>query len=170
MYLDFPPAALGAQNFIVQTKAGFVEHQGTQFEVVVDGEVRVRVREGVVQFHRPAGIETAEAGVELVVPVDGPVERHVLATHGREWSWMESLAPEYEIEDRPLIDFLQWVARETGRQLDFADDRAREVAARTRLHGSVDGLVPLEALTHVLSTTTLRFELRGDAIRISTDQ
>jgi hypothetical protein len=35
------------------------------------------------------------------------------------------------------------------------------------LHGSVQGLKPLDALDRVLSTTSLRFELQGDAIRVS---
>ncbi len=65
------------------------------------------------------------------------------------------------------MDFLGWVARETGRHVEFADNRAREVAGRTLLHGSVHGLAPLAALQQVLSTTSLRYEVRDDVIRVS---
>jgi hypothetical protein len=92
-----------------------------------------------------------------------------MSTHGRQWSWVEALAPEFEIEDRPLGDFLQWAARETGRELQITDDRARSVVERTRLRGSVRGLTPLEALERVLRSTSLRFDLHEDAIRVSSD-
>jgi hypothetical protein len=62
---------------------------------------------------------------------------------------------------------LGWVGRETGRRVDFADEHVRAVARGTLLHGSVQGLKPLDALDRVLSTTSLRFELQGDAIRVS---
>jgi hypothetical protein len=65
------------------------------------------------------------------------------------------------------LDFLQWTARETGRRLDIADEATEHAIGRTRLHGSVRGLTPLEALGRVLSATSLRFDLREDAIRVS---
>ena len=168
IYVDLPPGLVRSSTFRVATPSGLVEHLGTQFEVsTVNSDVRIRVREGAIRLRRPSGTETAEAGTELVVPQAGPVVRERLQTHGRSWAWVEALAPDFEIEDRQLMDFLQWAGRETGRQVDFGDDHAREVAVRTRLRGSVSGLTPLEAIERVLSTTSLRFELHGDAIRVS---
>ena len=83
---------------------------------------------------------------------------------------METLAPEFEIEGQPLAGFLDWVARETGRHIQFADTGVRDTALRTRLHGSIRGLAPLEALGRVLSTTSLRFEVHDDIIRISSQR
>jgi hypothetical protein len=125
------------------------------------------VREGQVRLRRASGTESAGAGTELIVPESGPVARQAVSTHGRQWSWVEALAPEFEIEDRSLRDFLQWIARETGRELVIADDHARSVIERTQLHGSVRGLTPLEALGRVLRATSLRFDLHEDAIRVS---
>jgi hypothetical protein len=59
------------------------------------------------------------------------------------------------------------VGRETGRRIVYVDTRAREVAAQTRLHGSVDGLLPLQALDQVLSATSLELGLVEGAIRVS---
>ena len=168
VYLDLPPEQAHASPFVVHTAFGSIEHVGTQFDVATGNhEVRVRVREGLIRLRRASGIETASAGTELIVPESGPVARRAVTTHGRQWSWVEALAPEFEIEDRPLLDFLQWTARETGRRLDIADAEAEHAAERTRLHGSVRGLTPLEALGRVLSATSLRFDLREDAIRVS---
>jgi hypothetical protein len=170
VYLDLPPTQPRAAAFVVHTALGSVEHVGTQFDVTTGNrEIRVRVREGQVRLRRASGIESAGAGTELIVPESGPVARHAMSTHGRQWSWVEALAPEFEIEDRPLGDFLQWAARETGRELQITDDRARSVVERTRLRGSVRGLTPLEALERVLRSTSLRFDLHEDAIRVSSD-
>ena len=168
VYLDLPPTQPRAAAFVVRTAFGSVEHVGTQFDVAIGNrEIHVRVREGQVRLRRASGIESAGAGTELIVPDSGPVVRRAVSTHGRQWSWVEALAPEFEIEDRPLQDFLQWTARETGRELDITDEHARSVIERTRLHGSVRGLTPLEALGRVLRATSLQFDLHEDAIRVS---
>jgi ferric-dicitrate binding protein FerR (iron transport regulator) len=165
LYLDFPP---GSKPFVLHTPGGIVEHVGTQFEVFATArEVRIRVREGSVRVHTLQGTETIETGAELFVPDAGPVVSHSVPTYGPEWEWVEAISPAFEIENRPLSEFLAWVARETGRRVDFTDAHAQEVALHTRLHGSVDGLKPLEALDRVLSTTSLRFEVDGGTIRVS---
>ena len=165
VYFDFPA---GGHAFLLRATAGTVEHLGTQFEVtLVDAGMRVRVREGAVRVRTGSNVERAEAGSEVMVQQSGTIIRQSVPTYGPEWAWVEAIAPDFDIENRPLADFLTWVARETGRHIDFTDDRARTVAASTRLHGSVHGLAPLEALDRVLSTTTLRFEVHGDTIRVS---
>jgi ferric-dicitrate binding protein FerR (iron transport regulator) len=168
VYVDMPPNLPRAFAFVVRTPVGLIEHLGTQFDVAAVGhEVRIRVREGRVRLRRGSDAETAAAGTELVVPKSGPTSRHSISTHGGQWSWIEALEPEYTIEDRKLVDFLEWAARETGLELSFVDDRARNVAEQTRLHGSVRGMPPAAALEMVLKTTSLRYELEADVIRVS---
>ncbi len=168
VYVDLPPVRARASAFVVRTPLGLIEHLGTQFDVAtVDHEVRVRVREGQVRVRQGSETETVAAGTELLVSKTGPSSRRSIATHGPQWSWIEALPPDYEIENRKLLDFLQWTARETGRKLSFDDDRAREIAERTRLHGSVHGLPPATALEMVLTTTSLRYEFAEDLIRVS---
>jgi len=164
-YLDFPARAA---HFVLHTARGYIEHLGTQFEVISSGDdVRIRVREGSVQLHTPEGTEVTRAGQELFVPESGARERRRISTYGGDWGWVEAIAPRYDIEDRSVAEFLIWVARETGRHVDFVDDRSRDVAVQTRLHGSIRKLGPLEALTRVLETTSLRAELHDDTIRVT---
>ena len=82
-------------------------------------------------------------------------------------AWAESLAPDIEIENRPLQEFLVWFSRETGRKLVLADDTVRNQAASIRMHGNVRGLTAMEALSAVMAATTLRFELPEGVIRVS---
>ena len=165
VYFDF---SAGAQPFVLRTDAGSVEHLGTQFEVITLPEgMRVRVREGSVLIHAGSRVQTEEAGTEILVHYGGTVVRRSIATYGEDWAWVEAIAPEFEIENRSVSEFLGWVARETGRHVDFADEHTRELAESTRLHGSIRGLTPLQALARVTSTTTLRFEVQENAIRVS---
>jgi ferric-dicitrate binding protein FerR (iron transport regulator) len=163
IYVDVPPGASGPIR--VDTRAGQIEHIGTEFEVLSDDRaVRIRVREGRIRLVGSRAALVASAGTELVAVEGEPVTEGPVATYGRDWLWIAALAPDYAIEGRPLSEFLQWVGRETGRRLEFADEHARRLAEQTILHGSVRGQRPMDALANVLATTSLAFELRGDSI------
>jgi hypothetical protein len=165
IYLDMPPGLTPSNPLRVATVAGIVEHLGTQYEVMSDARaVRIRVREGQVRFSGTSGVMVADAGTELLMMPDGPISQQGVPTYGRDWLWTAALAPDYDIEGRSLMGFLQWTSRELGRPLDFADIHSRDVAGRTILHGSVRGQEPLDALGNVLATTTLTYELRGATI------
>jgi hypothetical protein len=167
VYVDLPPGTAGPAPFEIETRAGTVQHVGTEFEVISnDRIVRLRVREGRVRLMSAAGDIAAEAGTELTAMNDGTIARGTIPTYGRDWLWLAALAPDYDIEGKPLLGFLEWASRELGRPVKFADERARAVAERTTLHGSVRGREPLEALSSVLETTSLTYEIRGDAIWI----
>ena len=65
-----------------------------------------------------------------------------------------------------MLDFLSWVARETGMELEFADDSDRAAADSARLYGSIDDLTPMEALASVMPTTSFDYLIDGDAISV----
>jgi ferric-dicitrate binding protein FerR (iron transport regulator) len=168
LYVDIPPGSRGSDRFMVITPAGEFRHVGTQFAVaIVNGATRLRVREGSVLWHATEGDSTVNAGTEVVIDSKRTVTRRPIATTGREWAWAESLAPDFEIENRPVQEFLTWFSRETGRKLELADDAARQQAATILMHGNVHGLTAMEALTAVMAATTLRFELPEGVIRVS---
>ncbi len=168
LYVDIPPGSRGSDRFMVVTPAGEFRHVGTQFAVaIVNGMTRLRVREGSVLWHATEGDSTVNAGTEVVIDRNRTVTRRPIATIGREWAWAESMAPDFEIENRPLQEFLVWFSRETGRKLELADDAARKQTATILMHGNVHGLTAMEALTAVMSATTLRFELPEGVIRVS---
>lgn len=171
VYVDMPPAPASTGRLSVLTRVGIIEHVGTGFEVVsTDRTVRIRVREGQIRLLGFGGAITATAGTELIAPHGGRLSQRSIPTYGRDWTWIAALAPDYEIEGRPLVEFLQWASRELGRQPQFADAHAREVADRTILHGSVGGHEPLEALAIVLATTSLTYEICEGTIRVQARQ
>jgi hypothetical protein len=77
------------------------------------------------------------------------------------------MAPDVVIENRPLLEFLRWFARETGRTLEM-DEPSRQQALSILMHGSVQGLTVTEALSVVMATTpSLKYELPEGVIRVS---
>jgi ferric-dicitrate binding protein FerR (iron transport regulator) len=167
VYVDLPPGSSAEHPFRIVTREGTIEHVGTAFEVLENDRImRLRVREGRVLLQRDNERLAASAGTELTAMPGAAVSRREIETYGRDWLWVAALAPDYEIEGRPLLGFLEWASRELGRPLKFSDPHARAVAERTILHGSVRGREPLDALSSVLATTSLTYEIRGDTIWI----
>jgi FecR protein len=164
LYVDTPTVSGPLQ---VSTARGTVEHVGTEFEVTSAGQqVRIRVREGRVHFGSGSESLLADAGTELLVSAAGSALRRPIATSGSEWAWVMALAPAYQIEGQPLTNFLNWVSRELGQPLQFSGARTQELASQVTLHGSIDGIAPLDALAQVLATTSLRYELRAGVIQL----
>jgi len=167
LYVDIPPGAHADASFVAVTGAGEFRHVGTQFALaVIDGATRLRVREGRVAWDSAQGASTVDAGTEVLI--DGQqVTRRALDPSGDSWTWTAAMAPEVDIEGRPLSEFLDWVARETGRKLLLADEATRRQVAEISMHGSVRGLSPMAALNAVMASTSLRFDLSAGAILVS---
>jgi len=168
MYVDIPPGTHRDASFIAITSAGEFRHLGTQFAVAVnDGATRLRVREGRVQWHAADGDSTVTAGSELVIDGLRHVVRDLIDVRGASWAWTEAMAPEINIDNRPVGEFLGWFARETGRDLIIADAATQRQVTTIRMHGNIRGLEPAQALAAVLGSTSLRFQVSPDAIRVS---
>lgn len=141
----------------VKTHAGSVQHLGTQYEVRTQADgILVSVREGRVVVTGASGSNTGEAGQVLRLSTAGELTRSALPPTDPQWQWATQAGPVFDIDNQTLADFLQWVARETGRQLTYSSAQAKAAAAAVKLRGSIAGLDADAALAAVLSTTQLR--------------
>ena len=146
----------------IETPAGVVRHVGTQFQVQVTGHTtRVRVREGRVLLERASGAPTdIAAGDELRVTGDDLRWQHGLPAFGAEWEWSALVAPTLEIENRPLAEFLTWMAREHGWQVQYGDETLQHRTLDIRLHGSLDQLDSAAMLERVALVTGVSLAAR----------
>lgn len=167
VYVDTGQSVYGDPSLAVHTSVGSARDIGTRFAVAfVDGDMRVAVREGRVDVAGKQGSYTAEAGEVLTLQPDADIARGKISVYDSSWDWAAALAPAFDIENRSLLDFLKWAARETGKELVFEHDAARLAAMKTRLHGSVAGFTPAEAIPPVLSTTSFGYRVRVDEQQI----
>jgi ferric-dicitrate binding protein FerR (iron transport regulator) len=159
LYVDSGGFGLGPP-LTISTPAGEVRHIGTQFQVrVAAGATSIRVREGRVALRRGDAIaHTIAAGDALEVRGSDERWQHGLPSFGAEWEWSAGLAPALAIEDRPLAEFLAWMAREHGWQLHFGDERLQREAQEIHLHGSLEGLDAAAMLERVSLVTGVPLE------------
>jgi ferric-dicitrate binding protein FerR (iron transport regulator) len=168
VYVDSGPASpTGPAALEIETPYGNVSHLGTQYEARLEGtSLVVSVREGRVSVAHGADRVEGAAGERLVINDGQSVERSRLDGSSSSWSWTGEIAPAYRLEGQSLHQFLEWAARETGRELHYADSAARGDASSLELHGSVDGLTPDQALTAVLATTSLPVDVGSTRIEV----
>jgi len=164
IYVDSGP---NRGSLMVRTPLGVVRDVGTRFEVARIGAAwRVRVRAGVVRYEGDAPREAA-AGNELILQPTGGVLERPSTTYGDDWQWVVRAAPVFQIEGRTLGEFLDWVARESGRHVEFTRDELRQSMSTTMLHGSIDGLTVEQALDVILPACGLAHQIASQRVIVS---
>ena len=167
MYIDSGDLIYRSKGLEIETPSGKVTDIGTQFVVRADGEtLEIAVREGRVDVRQDVRTVVAVAGDRVQFDGSADPEFSTIASHDDYWSWATDLAPTFAIENRSLLDFLRWVARETGRELVFESEDLRIAAMRTVLHGDVAGHKPLDAVDSVMLTTKFRYRIEPTKIVI----
>lgn len=154
-------------GLIIETEFGTVTDVGTQFSVSSrDQALDVAVREGRVDIAAASAVLVVMVGERMLLQSSAePLVEKIGANDGH-WAWAADLAPDFDIENRSLFDFLRWAARETGRELVFENDELRMATMRNDVHGSIANLTPDEALRAILPTTSLRYQIEPDKIII----
>ncbi len=166
MYFD-SSAATGNGSLEVVTAYGLLRTIGTQFEATTFADaLRVRIREGSVAVQRgPQFPElTGAAGEQLRLDSGGSAQSTPFPAHDPEWSWAIALADAPPIDGRPLIELLDWVVRETGHELRFADPAVERQTRLITMRGNLGNVPPLEALEIALATTDLDHVVLDDGV------
>ena len=172
VYVDAQPQPqTGMQSdlsrLVIETRYGSVSHLGTQYEVrTMSDAVAVTVREGRVSIDSKDHHYEGAVGERLLIGAPGLDARSTLSPQDPDWEWAIRLAPDFDIERQPLTHFLGWVARETGKPIQYASPEIRARAEQLILRGSVKGLPPQQALLAVLATTPFTTSITGSTILI----
>ena len=168
LYFDSQNMTRTSGRFLVRTSVGTVRHTGTQFAArQVRGAVEVSVREGGVALERPSGPISVAAGESVRVPANGGIiQRRNMAPYGNEWNWVDRMIPAFDLDGSTLLDYLIWIAREMGYELEFETPETEQLARETILRGSID-MEPLPMLSAVMATTSLEHDLVDGVLHIS---
>lgn len=162
-------AEVASPGLAVVTTRGVVRHLGTQYMVrVAESGLRVSVREGRVAFESGDSKSAplfVSGGEELAFDGQGGPALITSDPDGEQWLWAEQLGAGFVMEGRPMAEFLEWVAGETGTEVVYLSGEAKGVATRTKLHGTVD-LPPRRALELVVPTSDLSAEFRNGTIEV----
>ncbi|MGB5579250.1 MAG: FecR family protein [Woeseia sp.] len=161
LYFDSTPFDAGNTapgRIAINTALGRVSHLGTQFQVgMLADELSVSVREGQVHIAGERIDVTLVKGEGMALATDGHFERHPVAGYDSAWQWAADIAPEQELGGHTTAEVLQWVARETGREVRFRTEAARAMA-NSEPRG-ISSLAPLSALRTIPFMTSLQYSL-----------
>jgi hypothetical protein len=156
-----------SRSLEIHTPFGIVREMGTQFEVRVgDDALRIRVREGSVQMDGDRGTYGVDVGTEFELDDQGVPSWRDVPSHGPEWNWLARIAPVFDLEGSSARAFLEWISRERGWTLRFADERVGRSAAEIVLRGSIEGLTLDEALAAVLPTCHMVHQVENGTLVI----
>ena len=166
VYVDSGPRGRAAEGALrVHTSHGIVRDIGTQFEVRLTGDVlRVRVREGMISLDRPGDDVDASAGSELIVVGDGSAQRAAVSSFGPHWDWIREVTPMMRLEGRTAREFLDWIARERGLELNFSSPQLAESAETIVLNGSIEGMSLDQALDAVMPTCRMTHRIEHSTL------
>ncbi len=157
-----------AAALTIRTARGDVTHLGTRYLVAADAQnLRVAVREGKVAIQTGTAQVTVDALQLVQLSEGGSIQRSDLGMSDALWQWADALAQPFALENRSVAEFLEWVSRETGYELSYASDAARQAAALTLLHGGPTRQAPLQALQTVLAATDFRVSVQDRHLLIS---
>jgi ferric-dicitrate binding protein FerR (iron transport regulator) len=161
------PQSVTTAALVVDTGYGQIHHVGTQYEVrVVRNAIQVSIREGRIEFDNADHHDGGAAGEQLLIAQEGTILRSTVSPQDSRWQWASGIAPVFDIERQPLSQFLDWVARETGKQIEYSTPDVRTRAEQLILRGSVNNLAPEQALAAVLATTPFSQSQTASTIRI----
>lgn len=162
VYLDAGQHSAVADPLVIESRFGTTRHLGTQYEVRIAPEAMlVSVREGRVEVSGTGlatqAIAQASTGEQLLLKANGGMQRQAIDRTAALWDWTQDVTPPFAIEQRTLPEFLVWVSRETGREIEYASPELQASAAQIVLRGSIVGLRPDAALAAVMATTPLDY-------------
>jgi ferric-dicitrate binding protein FerR (iron transport regulator) len=162
-YVDVGATVVG-EPYAITTPYATVGEIGSQIEAMVASDsLRLRVRDGDAHIVTTTGADvTASTGEQLHINGDGEVVRDYVMPHDGDWAWVETLAATPIVDGRPLTQFLDWVARETGRPIRYDSPLTETSVGTAVLQGDADNLTPMQALDVMLSMTEFDYSLRWD--------
>ena len=100
--------------------------------------------------------------VEIELSADGEVTRRSFAPDDPQWGWAEALAVAPELARPTVLAYLEWIAAETGRQLEFETEAVRLQAGVARFVGDPAGLAPSALLITIAATSDFSYRLTSD--------
>jgi len=170
IYIDTTYAA-EEKPILVSTPLGTAQDIGTQFQVRVTGLMLVvGVRQGLVKVSRPEQESLSiNKGQYIELNPGGESKEHVLQPNDPNWDWIETVAPEFAIQNASLEQYLQWYAHENGVDLVWADKVSAVNARKTLLTGSIAGSSLHEGLLLVKQIAPFEHQLSGHRLWVKVE-
>ncbi len=169
-YIDTDTAS-NSLPIMVSTPFGVARDVGTQFQVrLATSVMMVGVRDGLVEVAQ-TGRQSISVNKDRFMELDiyGKKSERILSADDPSWGWIETVAPEFDIQGASLQQYLMWYAREKGVRLMWVDDESESNAEGVELSGSIAGMTLDESLQIVRQIAIFEYRVDGDTIWIKVE-
>ena len=148
----------------VITPSATITDIGTQFDVQVYGRAGERtitaVRRGAIAIDSDSQQRTVRADADmgrLVRLHDGAIiAEEALAPTNAYWDWRRDGRKPFQLAGASVYDYLQWMARDSGRRIEFSRRAVEQTARLEHFDGGDTRDADQLAVSDVLETTTLQ--------------
>ena len=160
-----------AAPVLVMTALGQARDVGTQFQVrLADDMLTVGVREGQVEVTRPdREAVSVDSGQLVDLNTDGSKSERDIEHDDPIWSWVETVAPDFDGEGATLERYLNWYAGQRGLQLVWADQGSEQRAKQVVLSGSIAGMSLEDGFQAVRRIAPFEFRFEDDTLWVSVE-
>lgn len=148
----------------VSTPLGIAQDIGTQFQVRLSGmQLVVGVRQGLVEVTRAGQkILSISKGFYAELNNTDESELNPLQSNDTDWAWIETIAPQFDIQNANLAQYLRWYTLESGLELVWANTASESNALNTQLSGSIAGSSLAEGLLLVKQVAPFQYQVSND--------
>lgn len=168
VYVDSGDAGGNAGTLRIQTPLGTIQEIGTRYEVRLDqGQVRVRVREGLVILDDGSRAHQIQAASELTLDRDDVATTQGLTADTGAWDWIRELSTVPDLKGLSAREFLEWASKERGWRLVFSTPELERSATDIILGGSAGGLTLEQSLDAVLPACGMSHRVEGNTLVIT---
>lgn len=156
---------------LISTPLGTAQDIGTQFQVRVTGLLLVvGVRQGLVEVTQPGQqTHSVNKGYYVELSDSGESGQHPLQPDDPDWAWIETVAPEFDIQGASLAQYLQWYVQERGLDLVWADAASETRAGAALLAGSIKGTSLDEGLLQVQQVALFEYRITSDTLWVKVE-
>ena len=152
----------------IKTPVAEINHMGTQYSVSYkDQQLDVSVREGLVTITNERLVESQlPEGQSFSLDHLGVISIGVVTPFDQSWKWTQLISDRFDIQDKTLVEYLQWVSNETGFPIKYQSDELKSRVTKVILSGSINGISPLKSLDVIMPTTRYQYTLQDNQIYI----
>jgi len=156
------------RKLLITTELASINHIGTQYQIEFNnGELNVGVRDGKVIIQSEEKHREIAKGFEVTLNEEGVFNQQTISPFDLKWQWTQKIPKQFDIQDKTVQQYLNWVSLETGYPIIWQSRKDRLDATKIKLSGSINGVLPKDSLNVILPTTRFKYQISETAIHIS---
>ena len=158
----------GNHKLTIETQLASIDHIGTRYSIsYIDDSLNVSVRDGLVLVDG-VGLEDhhIEKGKQYTQSSSGDIRFDSINPYDDKWLWTQKISQNFEIQDKSMSEYLDWVSSETGFPINWHNYDVKTKAKDVILSGSINGIMPIDSIDVIFPTTRFSYELNNNEIYV----